>query len=164
MNARIESGRTGRAQSLREGGAHQLGHLTRTQAGELAAAIDANARPGDLVVYCPDQLGPGTSRIVTADVEEVAYPTFAAPGLVDWVDYGDRNEAADPEAFAGEVLAQAPADRGIFVVWNGEYRTVERDCQTLVTAIASQRPAQELVQQEGKYFEHGYLTWFPPTA
>jgi uncharacterized membrane protein len=137
---------------------------TRTQAGEIAATIDDHAQPGDLVVYCPDQLGPGTSRIVTADVEQVSYPNLTDPGLVDWVDYGERNEAVDPIAVASEIVARAPAERGIFVVWNGEYRTVERDCQELVSAIAAQRPAQELVQQKGRYFEHAYLMWFPPTA
>src|SRR6185503_16709973 len=35
----------------------------RTQAAEIAAALEAQAKPGDVVVYCPDQLGPAVHRI-----------------------------------------------------------------------------------------------------
>src|SRR5579862_3748710 len=35
----------------------------RTQAGEVAAVLRAQAKPGDLVVYCPDQLGPAVHRL-----------------------------------------------------------------------------------------------------
>ena len=32
----------------------------RTQAAQIAAVLNVQAQPGDLVVYCPDQLGPGS--------------------------------------------------------------------------------------------------------
>ena len=35
----------------------------RTQAGEVGAILTAEAQPGDLVVYCPDQLGPSVHRL-----------------------------------------------------------------------------------------------------
>jgi mannosyltransferase len=136
----------------------------RTQAGQIGAAVDANAQPGDLVVYCPDQLGPAGSRAITADVEQVTYPDFGDPRYVDWVDYKARNDAADPEAFAQEVLRRAPADRGLFVVWNGEYKTYEDDCEALVNAIGAARPGEQLVKLDSKYFEHGWVSWYPATS
>src|SRR6266567_824254 len=35
----------------------------RTQAAQAANAIRAGAKPGDVVLYCPDQLGPSVSRL-----------------------------------------------------------------------------------------------------
>lgn len=137
---------------------------TRTQVGEIGAAIDANAKPGDLVVFCPDQLGPSGSRTITADVEKVAYPTFGDPTLVDWVDYKARNDEQDPAAFAQQVLSQAGPDRGIFVVWSGEYKTFDDDCEELVGVIGTARPAQDLVTANADFFEKATLSWYPATA
>ena len=36
--------------------------VDRTQAGDIAAEVRSGAAPGDLVVICPDQLGPSVSR------------------------------------------------------------------------------------------------------
>ena len=137
---------------------------TRTQAGEVGEAVDANAQPGDLVVFCPDQLGPAGSRAITADVEEVAYPTLGDPHFVDWVDYKERNDEADPAVVAQQVLDRAGADRGVFVVWSGTYKTFEGDCEALVNAIGAARPGQELVAENPDFFEKAYVTWFPAAA
>jgi mannosyltransferase len=137
---------------------------TRTQAAEIGEAIDANAQPGDLVVYCPDQLGPSGSRAVTADVEQVTYPAFGDPAFVDWVDYKERLDGTDPAEFAAGVVERAPADRGIFVVWNGEYRAVEDSCEELVSAIAAVRPGQEILEQKPTFFEKAHVFWFPPAS
>src|SRR5262249_26143135 len=37
----------------------------RTTAGKVAAVINREARPGDLVVFCPDQVGPAVNRLIT---------------------------------------------------------------------------------------------------
>jgi mannosyltransferase len=137
---------------------------TRTQAGQVGAAVDANATPGDLVVYCPDQLGPAGSRVVTADVQQVTYPTFGDPAFVDWVDYKERNDAADPVAFAQQVLAEAPPSRGIFVVWSSDYKTFEGDCEALVNTIGAARPGQEVVTKSSRFFEGASVSWFPATS
>jgi mannosyltransferase len=140
----------------------------RTQARQFADGIEAVAQPGDLVVYCPDQLGPATSRALGAAdddldlrLDQVVYPTFAPPELVDWVDYADRNAAADPEAFATEALARAEG-RAIFLVWNTSYRTFEGQCERLVATLGAARPAQEIVSNPGgRFFENGAVTWLP---
>lgn len=134
----------------------------RTQAAVNAEAIRAQAGPDDLVVYCPDQLGPSGSRELGEAVEQVVYPTFGDPELVDWVDYEARNDAADPEAFAAEVLDRA-GDAGIFVVWNPTYRTFESQCERLVAAISASRPTIELVPDQGStYYEPSTVSWSPP--
>ena len=140
-------------------------HDQRTQLRQISEAVAAEAGPGDLVVYCPDQLGPAGSREMPADVEQVVYPTFDGPRIVDWRDYEERNTEADPQAFAERALAEAGPDHSIFVVWNGSYRTFEGQCEALVSALSASRPSQELVADGGgTFYEHATLTWLPPTS
>ncbi len=132
----------------------------RTQLGQIADAVDERAGDGDLVVYCPDQLGPAGNRVMPDRVEQLVYPTMDGPELVDWVDYQERNEAADPAAFADELLARA-GDHRIFLVWNPAYRTFEGQCQELFLALAEERFALTLVEANGgEYFENANLTVF----
>ena len=84
-----------------------VNYFQRTQSAEVAAAVRDRAEPGDVVVYCPDQLGPAYSREMPDDVVELAYPVLDAPERVDWVDYAERNGAADPKAIADDILAEA---------------------------------------------------------
>jgi mannosyltransferase len=133
----------------------------RTQARQFAEAIEEVGQPGDLVLYCPDQLGVAASRELGDGFDQAVYPTFGSPERVDWVDYADRNAAADPDAFAADALARAGSN-AVFVVWNGSYKTFEGQCERLVAALAAARPAQELVADGGgTYFEHGTVTWLP---
>ncbi len=39
-------------------------YTQRTQATKVAAVINAQAKPGDIIAYCPDQLGPSVYRVV----------------------------------------------------------------------------------------------------
>ena len=48
--------------------------LTRTQAAQVASTVLAQARPGDVVAFCPDQLGPAVSRALDGRFDEVAFP------------------------------------------------------------------------------------------
>jgi len=136
----------------------------RTQSRQFAEGIEEVAQPGDLVVYCPDQLGPATSRALGAagdDLDQVVYPTFGPPQLVDWVDYADRNALADPDLFAAEALARAEG-QGIFLVWNSSYRTYEGQCERLLAALSAARPSQEIVANPGgRFYENGAVTWLP---
>ena len=136
-----------------------LQYYERTQSRVAADAVTARAEAGDVVVYCPDQLGPAYSRALTADgVVEVSYPDLSAPQRVDWVDYADRNAAADPTEVAAELRELADGN-GIFVVWMGEYRTVEGQCENLVNALGR---GEELVREDGKkFYEPANVHWFP---
>src|SRR5207248_615268 len=82
--------------------------FARTQAGQVAAALDRDARPTDLIVYCPDQLGPDVSRLVSLPVDQVTYPRMTGPSLVDWVDYREQ-VAETPAAAFVQRLATASA-------------------------------------------------------
>jgi hypothetical protein len=135
----------------------------RSQGRVAARAIDAAATPGDVVVFCPDQLGPAFSRSLRGDLDAVVYPTLASPARVDWVDYAKRNAAADPAAVAAAVLARA-GDQKIFVAWEPSYRTLEGQCEALLAGLAAARPGATTIvtaDEGGPYFEPGSVTVFP---
>jgi hypothetical protein len=116
----------------------------RTQADETAAALSP-ARPGDVVVFCPDQLGPAVHRLAPDAGRQVVYPTMGSAAMVDWVDYADRNEAADPERFTHALLDRAGTSASIWVVYEPGYPTFGDDCNELVVDLAAQRGAPETV-------------------
>jgi hypothetical protein len=142
--------------------AGQLATYNRTQAGAVARAIALEAQPGDLVAYCPDQLGPGVSRLLAAPVQQVTYPRWGSPRFVDWVDYARANKQADPMAFARRLVASSGPHQ-IFLVWAPGYRTLRGRCTVLatqLTALRSGRVAE--VMSRGDRFEHEYLYRYPP--
>ena len=63
----------------------------RTQAGAVAAAINTHAKSGDIIAFCPDQLGPSVYRQVddTARYDMLTFPRRTGPAIVDWVDYAN---------------------------------------------------------------------------
>lgn len=111
---------------------------SRTFAGAAAAAFRASASPGDLLVYCPDQLGPPMARLLGPAYRQVVYPTLGAPQRIDWVDYRARQDAADPARIAGQVDGLA-GDRPVFVLLAGDYRTFEGDCERLLRELGQLR-------------------------
>ncbi len=116
----------------------------RTQAGQVAAALAARAAPGDVVAFCPDQLGPGVARLAPRGLDSLVYPTGASPERVNWVDYAARNAASSPAEFARRLEVRAGA-RGIWLVYAGEYNTLEAKCPELVRILARSRPHPEVV-------------------
>jgi mannosyltransferase len=117
--------------------------VDRSDARRSADAIAARADDDALVVYCPDQLGPSTSRQLGDRFDQVTYPRFEAPQLVDWTDYTERLDEVEVEAFAAELLERA-GDRQIFLVYSTEYITHEDTCPALFNAIGAQRPPEVL--------------------
>jgi hypothetical protein len=109
----------------------------RTQARTTATLIESRLRPGDLVVYCPDQLGPAIDRLLPPDTAEVVYPTMGSPELVDWVDYAARNAAASPSAFAAVVNQRTTG--AIWLIRGDNYRTFGTQCAELDYDIAELR-------------------------
>jgi hypothetical protein len=141
-----------------------INYFERTQSPVIAQAVSDRAQPGDVVVYCPDQLGPDYSRAMPDGLVEVSYPTLDAPERIDWVDYEDRNAAADPEALATEVRRMA-GDHAIFVVWNADYRTFGVQCEQFLHAVGQGRTFENLITQDGgKYYEPANLTWMAAPA
>lgn len=148
----------------------------RSDARRSADAIEAAGQPGDLVVYCPDQLGPSTSRLLDDGFDQVTFPELAPPDLVDWVDYKERLRAVSPEAFAQEVLERA-GPRQVFFVYSTNYQThkVPSDgagpdegevvdlCVAVYNALGAERPPEVLTQPSGAYEWASVVRFAPRT-
>ena len=111
----------------------------RTQANAVAAAINAQAKPGDIIAFCPDQLGPSVYRQIRdpSQYDMVTFPRRTGPQIVNWVDYADAVHGADPNAFADFVLAKAGSDRRIWYVWQPMYQTYSVKCETIATDLSN---------------------------
>lgn len=113
----------------------------RTQAAQATNVIAAESRPGDVVAYCPDQIGPSASRLLRTvpGLVQLTFPDGAAPDRVDWVDYVDRIDAASPAAFANRVLARA-GTHTIWFVYAYGYDHIEGKCEAMNAQLAQVRP------------------------
>src|SRR3546814_4569141 len=54
-----------------------------------------------------------------------------------WRDYEERNDAADPAAFAAGVLDQVGEGGAVWMVWNGTYRTFEDHCEAIISHLGA---------------------------
>jgi len=144
-------------------GAYRNVTLDRSDADRSADAIEARAEDGDLVVFCPDQLGPSTSRLLDDRFEQVTYPRFAPPELVDWVDYKERLEEASPVAFAEELLARAEG-RQIFLVYSTSYITHTDTCPEVFNALGAVRPPEVLTETEPVWEPSAVVLFAPPAT
>lgn len=134
----------------------------RTQAPQFAEIINAEAGPDDVVAFCPDQLGPATSRLLLPQQRELAvtFPDFGRPRRVNWQEYAERNLAKDPSAFARE-LDQRAGDNGIWLVWSDQYRPIWERCEDVRAELEELRPEGRPRVESGKRFEHGWMDEFP---
>jgi len=109
----------------------------RTQANSVAAAINAQAKPGDVIAFCPDQLGPSVYRQIhnPSQYDMLTFPRRTGPAIVDWVDYADAVHAADPNAFAADLLRKAGPNHRIWFVWQSMYQTFGIKCETISTDL-----------------------------
>ena len=133
----------------------------RTQAGVVAEELRGRLGPRDVVVYCPDQLGPAVSRLLPDEVRQEVFPSHGRPERVDWVDYAERNTAADPVAFADDVLRRHP-DGTVWLVVAGGYRTFGNRCDVLTERLRAARDERVLVRSRGSYVERMSLVGFAP--
>jgi hypothetical protein len=134
----------------------------RTSAPRVAAALVAGVRPGDVVAYCPDQLGPSVSRLLPAGIDQLTFPRATPPQLVDWVDYASVNKAADPAAFAQMLLKRAGPTGTVWVVWAPGYRTFKDKCQGILGNLDLARRNNTRPVKLPKNFEHPGLIRFLP--
>jgi hypothetical protein len=140
----------------------------RTQVGKITDAIRAEAQPGDVVLICPDQLGPSVHRLLpsTLGLAQLSYPTLSDPALVDWRDYADRNGAVDPVATADAVIALAQSAHSVWLVDSAGYKTFEGQCEAVEGRLNARLGAgQPLVIDDGDaFFEHASLVRFAGPA
>jgi mannosyltransferase len=133
----------------------------RTQAGDVAQAIDTGHAPGDVIVFCPDQLGPATHRALEASLETIAYPTDDGR-LVDWRDYADVIATTDPESFVDGAVTAADGN-DIWLVAGLGYKSLGNRCETIINVLGRSHRAQQLVAPTG-VFERMILTRFEPVS
>jgi len=108
----------------------------RTQAGEVAAAIAATAKPGDVIAYCPDQLGPAVDRLLpTGRYRQLTFPRGTGPAFVNWVDYAESVRDASPLAFAQQVQTLAAGRHQIYMVWAAGYQAFGTKCEGVVQTL-----------------------------
>jgi len=136
----------------------------RTQAAQAAAVIRAEAEPGDVVVYCPDQVGPDVSRLLRDEegLEQLTFPDGDPPEFVDWVDYQERIDRADTQAFAAEVLERAGETHTVWFVISPGYRNFEGECEAIEAGLSAGRPgARTRVAPDDQFFEFQGLIEYP---
>lgn len=135
----------------------------RTQAVQVAAVLNVEARPGDLVVYCPDQLGPAVDRLLRVPaVTELTFPRAIGPERVDWVDYRATIDATNPETFAQDMIGRLDPGHTLFLVWNDGYPGLGGSCgnlQSWLGLLLGQGAV--LVHQSGSFYENENLTRYP---
>ncbi|HSH61839.1 MAG TPA: glycosyltransferase family 39 protein [Acidimicrobiales bacterium] len=134
----------------------------RTTARQVSTAIKERGSPGDVVAYCPDQLGPSVSRYVPDQFVQMTFPRGHGPERVEWVDYAETNRDAEARLFAEMVLERAgPND--VWMVWSPGYRTLGSKCEAIIEALEVERPqASRLVRVQLRYLEHPGLVRFRP--
>lgn len=126
----------------------------RTQASQVAAVLNAQAQSGDVVVYCPDQLGPAVDRLLRVPgVLQLTFPRAIGPQRVDWVDYKKVIARTDVQAFAQEVLARVGAGHTLWLVWRDGYPGLGPDCGYLKSWLDLLRsPGPTVVHENGRVF------------
>lgn len=112
----------------------------RTTAPLIARVIESQGTPGDVVAYCPDELGPAVSRVMAAGFDQVTYPRLGAPDRVDFRDYALRLSQADPRGFVAGLVARA-GNRDIWLVFSDRYRLAARGCTAVRDLLREARPA-----------------------
>jgi mannosyltransferase len=132
----------------------------RTQAGEVADVIAAESKPGDVVAYCPDQDGPAVSRLLrdVRGLRQLTFPDGARPERVNWSDYLDRIDRADPARFAKSVLDRAGTSTIWYVSTPGLLH-LEGKCEAVARALdAARRPSDRVAGDANTFFEVDSLT------
>jgi hypothetical protein len=133
----------------------------RTEAGRVASVINKEASADDLVLYCPDQLAPAVSRLVTAPVTQYTFPHANPPQRIDWVNYRQAIHVTNVEQFAEQMLSAA-AGHDIWFIQNPNYPGTEHKCSRLMDWLSTKRNSQVWVAANaGTYYEYESLVRFP---
>ncbi len=132
----------------------------RTTARQVSTAIKERGSPGDVVAYCPDQLGPSVSRYLPDQFVQLTFPRGLGPERVEWFDYEQFNRSAEAQLFA-EMLLERAGTNDIWMVWSPGYRTFDAKCEAIIEALEVVRPqASRLVKVQLRYLEHPGLLRF----
>jgi mannosyltransferase len=134
----------------------------RTQVGQIAGVLASSSHPGDVVLYCPDQLGPSASRLLSPSLglTQVVFPDLAPPTRVDWIDYKQRMALANPTVVASEV-DQLARHHTIWLAWSPSYRSA-RSCGAVAAQLGVIRGLPYIaVSRDARIAESMSLDEFP---
>jgi mannosyltransferase len=140
----------------------------RTQAPQVTAVVDASAQPGDVLAFCPDQLGPAVYRL-TRNVNQydlIAFPRRNSPEFVDWVDYLGTTQAADPGAFVTYLLHRAGTHH-IWLVWQTGYQGYGPKCSQIASDLLNSPHGgghNWVIAHPRHFYEPMNLTEYAPNA
>ncbi|HWE70284.1 MAG TPA: glycosyltransferase family 39 protein [Acidimicrobiales bacterium] len=139
----------------------------RTQAGKVAAAMSTRGQPGDIVAYCPDQLGPAVDRLLPPGrYQQITFPRDTGPAFVNWVDYAKASHAGSPTSFAARLEAMSGSTQNIFLVWAPGYQTLGSKCEQIVDTLQTDPNYQVhslVVGNNAQFYQPMYLYEFVPT-
>jgi hypothetical protein len=133
----------------------------RTQAVQVASVLNAQARHGDVVIYCPDQLGPAVNRLLTVTgLVQITFPRATGPDRVNWVNYKKVISSTDVSQFAQTALTHLSGGHTLWLVWRDGYPGFGSDCGYLKSWMDLFRnTGVPLVRQSGVlYYEYENLT------
>ncbi|HEX4217055.1 MAG TPA: glycosyltransferase family 39 protein [Acidimicrobiales bacterium] len=140
----------------------------RTQAGKVAAALALRAKPGDVIAYCPDQLGPAVNRLLPAGrYQQITFPRGTGPTYVNWVDYAAASRKGSPVLFAQQLERMAGTDHQIFVAWFGGYQTFGTKCEQILQTLGYDKGLQSsslLTGRPAQYYQPMGLVQYAPTT
>lgn len=139
----------------------------RSQGGQVAAVLATQAQPGDLVVFCPDQLGPTVMReLPTTSLRTVGYPRFDNPHFINWVDYTAAIHATSPTKFATTVQT-AVGNHHVWLVWSPGYGPFKNACPNLAGTLLMLKgwgAHQWVNAHPARYFQSMNLTQYTPAG
>lgn len=142
----------------------------RTQSPPVAAALDASAHRGDVVVFCPDQLAPSTLRILhRRDLVLEGYPNVSvSDGRIDWVDYEAKISRRAPSAAAADAVAAAGPKGTVWLVSQTYAPGLHGRCDDLASALAALRGTSAtstvVAADIHRYYQPMQLLMFPPAS
>lgn len=109
----------------------------RTQAAPVANVLRAHAHNGDLVAFCPDQLGPATYRLLPNNrFWMTTFPRQTSPAFVDWVDYLSTARQGSADTFAEQLALGAGSNHRIWLVWAPGYRGFSNKCEEVSAELS----------------------------
>lgn len=129
----------------------------RTQATQVAAVLNVEAQAGDIVVSCPDQLGPAVQRLLKVPgVTQLTFPRGIGPSRVDWVDYTQTIDRTDVGAFAQQVVARLGSGSTLWLVYRDGYPGFGSSCGDLENWFNMLRPSGETVLKAKPSYRNEY--------
>jgi hypothetical protein len=137
----------------------------RTRSPQFADALAAEAQAGDVVVYCPDQLGPPLQRLIEQRGISLratwTYPDYGSGDRVDWIDYRERY--ADPDALAfARTVVRAAGEGAVWLVLSETHPPTEAACARFARVLRALRPqVRTVVPDEARWAEHDVLLRYP---